>query len=143
MKIALIGVTGNVGKRILAESQRRGHVVTGIARDFSGAAAGPQGSAFRTGDADHPGELAAVLKGHHAAISGVPFRGSDPAKLIDAVRRSGVKRYLVVGGKGSPLAAKPRPRDDGLTAPDDCRRYVVRPPAAGPERHRRNAAMTT
>src|SRR6185437_6984755 len=36
-----------------------------------------------------------------AAISAVHFRASDPAKLIGAVRESGVERYLVVGGAGS------------------------------------------
>ncbi len=32
MKIALIGVTGRVGSRLLDEMLRRGHEVTGIAR---------------------------------------------------------------------------------------------------------------
>jgi uncharacterized protein len=32
MKVALIGPTGNVGSRLLAELLRRGHEVTGIAR---------------------------------------------------------------------------------------------------------------
>jgi len=31
----------------------------------------------------------------------VHFSASDPRKLIEAVRTSGVKRYLVVGGAGS------------------------------------------
>ena len=32
MKIALLGVTGNVGTHLLDELLRRGHAVTGIAR---------------------------------------------------------------------------------------------------------------
>ncbi len=33
MKIAIIGANGKIGSRILAESLRRGHEVTGIARN--------------------------------------------------------------------------------------------------------------
>ncbi|WP_396134940.1 NAD(P)H-binding protein, partial [Chamaesiphon sp. OTE_8_metabat_110] len=35
MKIAIVGATGNVGKRIVDEALHRGHNVTGIARDPS------------------------------------------------------------------------------------------------------------
>ncbi len=49
--------------------------------------------------------LAALLKGHDAVISSVHFTASDPRKLIEAVRDSGVRRYLVVGGAGSLDAA--------------------------------------
>jgi putative NADH-flavin reductase len=45
--------------------------------------------------------LAKLLKGHDAVISAVMFVASDPHKLVAAVRASGVKRYLVVGGAGS------------------------------------------
>jgi putative NADH-flavin reductase len=45
--------------------------------------------------------LAALLAGHDAAISAVRFTDSDPRTLIDAVKASGVPRYLVVGGAGS------------------------------------------
>jgi putative NADH-flavin reductase len=100
MKIVVIGNTGNVGKRIVAEALRRGHSVTGITRDASGV---PTGDGLKTavGDINDPESLASVLRGHDVVISAVPFRSSDPKKLIDAVRRSGVKRYLVVGGASS------------------------------------------
>lgn len=42
-----------------------------------------------------------LLKGHDAVISAVHFTASDPVTLIEAVRASGVPRYLVVGGAGS------------------------------------------
>ena len=35
MKIALIGATGNVGRRVTAEAVSRGHEVIAIARDVS------------------------------------------------------------------------------------------------------------
>src|ERR1035441_8897569 len=82
MNIAVIGARGNVGSRVVAEALRRGHTVTSLGRK----------------DADH---LAERLAGHDAVVSSVRFVDSDPHVLIDAVRRSGVKRYLVVGGAGS------------------------------------------
>jgi uncharacterized protein len=100
MNIAIIGVTGNVGTRLLAEALRRGHRVTGIAR--ATAKLQPRaGLSLVAGDVNAPEALAPLLAGHEAIISAVTFRNSDPLKLIDAVRRSGVKRYLVVGGAGS------------------------------------------
>jgi putative NADH-flavin reductase len=100
MNIAIIGITGNVGRRILDEALRRGHSVTGIARDPSGVPS-RDGLTVLLGDANNPEALSILLKGHDAVISSVPFRNSEPAKLIDAVRRSAVKRYLVVGGASS------------------------------------------
>lgn len=100
MKIALIGATGNVGSRILAELAHRGHDITAIARNPGKVPAQPRVTALR-GDADDPAALARLLAGHDVAISALPFAASDPRKLIDAVRASGVKRYLVVGGAGS------------------------------------------
>lgn len=100
MRVALIGATGNVGSRLLAELVRRGHEVTAIARNRDAVPNLPQVTAG-TGDVYEPSALAELLKAHGAIISSVPFTGSDPIKLIEAVRASGVTRYLVVGGAGS------------------------------------------
>jgi putative NADH-flavin reductase len=100
MKIALVGATGNAGSRILAEFVRRGHAVTAVSRSPEKTPALP-GVTPAKGDADHPEALAGVLAGHDAVVSAVHFSASDPDKLIAAVRASGVKRYLVVGGAGS------------------------------------------
>jgi uncharacterized protein len=100
MKIALIGVTGNVGRRILAEALERGHSVTGIARNTS-VLQPQQNLRLVDGDVNAPEALAPLLAGHDVVVSSVMFAASDPARLIDAVRRSGVKRYLIVGGAGS------------------------------------------
>src|SRR5581483_8503460 len=100
MRVALIGATGNVGSRLLAELVRRGHDVTAIGRKPDAVPHLPNVTA-KTGDVRDPSALAGLLKGHDAVISSVPFTGSDPAKLIEAVRASGVRRYLVVGGAGS------------------------------------------
>lgn len=101
-KIALVGASGNVGSRLLAELLSRGHSVTAIARDPARIAAQPGVTAVRGDVADGAG-LAAILAGHDAVISTVRFLDTDPAALIGAVRASGVGRYLVVGGAASLL----------------------------------------
>ena len=100
MKVALIGASGNAGSRILAELTRRGHAVTAIVRNPEKLSKHTNVTAKR-GDVFDPEGLAALLAGHDAVISAVHFTASDPAKLIDAVKRAGVRRYLVVGGAGS------------------------------------------
>ncbi len=100
MHVALIGATGNAGSRILSELLARGHTITAIVRNPERVPAGAGVTAVK-GDVDDPAGLAALLNGHDAVISSVMFTGSDPQKLIAAVRQSGVKRYLVVGGAGS------------------------------------------
>lgn len=100
MKIALIGATGFIGSRLLAELTSRGHQVTAIVRNPEKV---PQGAGVtaKAGDVYDKDGLAALLAGHDAVISAVHFSASDPATLLAAVKQSGVKRYLVVGGAGS------------------------------------------
>jgi putative NADH-flavin reductase len=97
MKIALIGVTGRVGSRLLAELLRRGHHVTGIARN-TGKLAGQPGLVPKNADADQPAQLAPLLAGHDAVISALKFATTDAAALITAVKQARVKRLMVVGG---------------------------------------------
>ncbi|AGH48024.1 Saccharopine dehydrogenase [Sphingomonas sp. MM-1] len=100
MKIAVIGATGRAGREIVAELVRRGHQVTAIARHPETAQAEPLVTAV-AGDANDAAGLATLIAGHDAVVSAVMFLNSDPAILVDAVRRAGVTRYLVVGGAGS------------------------------------------
>ncbi len=99
-KIALIGASGNAGSRILKELSDRGHKVTAIARSPEKIASLPNVVA-KQGDVFDKAGLLELLKGHDAVISAVHFTASDPVTLIEAVRASGVPRYLVVGGAGS------------------------------------------
>jgi uncharacterized protein len=100
MNVALIGPTGTVGSRLLAELLRRGHDVTGIARDPEGLPAQPRLTVKR-GDANDEDGLAALLRGHDAVISAGRFVSVNPRALVAAVRKAGVPRLLVVGGAGS------------------------------------------
>lgn len=104
MKIALIGATGNVGTRVLAEALSRGHRVTGIARHPEKLSP-REGLTAARGDTAEPAALAEVLAGHDAVVSSTRFQGADPLGLIAAVKASGVRRLLVVGGAGSLEAA--------------------------------------
>jgi uncharacterized protein len=100
MAIALIGASGNVGTRLLAELVSRGHAVTAIARHPEKIPT-KAGVTAKRGDAADKGGLTALLKGHDVVISALRFADSDPVTLIGAVKAAGAKRYFVVGGAGS------------------------------------------
>jgi len=100
MKIAIIGATGNVGRRLVNEALNRHHAITAIARDPSRLPS-RTGMSATVGDVSKPDALLPLLKGHDVIISALRFQGTDPQQLIDLVRRSGVKRYMVVGGAAS------------------------------------------
>lgn len=100
MRIAIVGATGNVGIRVVDEALRRGHEVTGIARDPSKLPDRP-GVTPVSGDADQPDQLSTLMAGHEVVVSSIMFLRSDIQKLVKAVRMSGVRRYYVVGGAGS------------------------------------------
>jgi putative NADH-flavin reductase len=100
MNIALIGASGFIGSRLLAELAARGHTATAIVRNPGKVAALPGVTPVK-GDVFDKDGLAKLVAGHDAAISAVHFTASDPEILLAAVKQSGVKRYLVVGGAGS------------------------------------------
>ncbi|WP_028602250.1 NAD(P)-dependent oxidoreductase [Ottowia thiooxydans] len=99
-RIALIGASGQVGSRLLNELSNRGFSVTAIARHPEAIATLANVSAVK-GDVKDTAGLVEQLKGHDVVISAVKFGDSDAQALIEAVRQSGVSRYLVVGGAGS------------------------------------------
>jgi uncharacterized protein len=100
MKIAIIGASGRAGSRILKEAVDRGHTVTGIARQPEKIPS-RTGVTAKAGDVSDPAKIASLLSGHDAVISAVRFAQTKFANVIDAVRRAGVKRLLVVGGASS------------------------------------------
>jgi uncharacterized protein len=100
MKVAHIGATGKVGGKILQELLRRGHTVTVISRHPERAPAAKNVN-FSRGDITNPAALAPILRNHDAVISSATFLPGSSRQLLDAVRQSGVKRYIAVGGAGS------------------------------------------
>ncbi len=112
MKIALIGGTGYVGSKILAEALRRGHKVTAIVRHPQRLAPRPN-LKIKGADVLHRERLARILARHDVIISAFnPKRGTPGPEvyhrhirghraIIAAAKRSGVKRFLAVGGAAS------------------------------------------
>jgi putative NADH-flavin reductase len=105
VKVALIGASGRIGSQILDELVARGHHVTAIARHIDKIAPQPHVTTA-TGDLSDTSALAKLLHGHEAIISSVRFKSFRPPQMLDAVKASGVKRFLMVGGAGS-LEVKP------------------------------------
>lgn len=98
--IAVIGASGKIGAKITRELLDRGYRVTAICRDPAKIPT-QDGVTAVAGDLMEPDSLAETLKGHDAVISAAPFITDASEKLFDAVRKSGVKRYLMVGGAAS------------------------------------------
>jgi uncharacterized protein len=98
MKIALIGATGNVGRRVTAEAVSRGHDVVAIARDTS---AVPEQAGVTAVQADLTDKQAIgkAIEGADAVVLSVKFQELDVEALLDALK--GAKRLLIVGGAAS------------------------------------------
>jgi len=123
--IALIGATGNVGSRILTEALSRGHAVTALTRDASKMK--PRaGMTVRQASTTDVANLAAVLAGHAVVVASVKWNEANIRDVLDAVRRSGVKRALFVVGAGSLI------RSDGRTHLDHMADRGVQPPTSKP-----------
>ena len=100
MKIAYIGASGDVGKRVVPELVSRGQQVTAISKHPDRLPTG-DGITPREGDIDDPETMTGLLKGHDVVVSSVQFKKYDHEKLIAAVKASGVPRYFVCGGSGT------------------------------------------
>ncbi len=109
-KIAVIGATGFVGKQVVNELSNRGYIVTAIARDSSKVEAKDNVAAISV-DVNNVDELAKVLEGNDAVINTFNAGWTNPNLYDDflngsrniekAVEKSGVKRFVTVGGAGS------------------------------------------
>jgi uncharacterized protein len=115
MKIALIGASGFVGSHILEELVSRGHEVTTVTRHPEKVKSESSLVKNVKGDVSNVEELAGILKGHDVVISSYNPGWANPniyqdfldgAQAIQqAVKASGVKRYIVIGGAGSLFVA--------------------------------------
>lgn len=111
MKVALIGATGFVGSKLLAEALQRGYSVTAIVRNLAGITEKSDLVTPVACDVTHVDALAKVLAGHDVVVSAYNAGWTNPniyadflagSKAIEAaVEKSGVKRLIVIGGAGS------------------------------------------
>lgn len=123
--IALIGATGNIGTRILDEALSRGHPVTGTTRDAAKLPPRTNLTAKVCDTTDVEG-LAAVLSGHDVVVASVKWNEADIHQVLDAIRRSGVRRALFVIGAGSLI------RSDGRTHFEHMAEKGIQPPTSKP-----------
>lgn len=105
MKVAVIGASGMVGSRLVAELLRRGHTVTGVTRS------GTQvpGTTSVQGDLGDAGFIRTLAADHDVVVSATPpsRTGGDHQVWLDALQVAeasvGDTRFFVVGGAGSLL----------------------------------------
>ncbi|WEK69555.1 MAG: NAD(P)H-binding protein [Candidatus Chryseobacterium colombiense] len=109
-KVAVIGATGFVGAQVVNELANRGYKVEAIVRDASKVQQNENVSA-KSVDVKNVDELAEALKGNDAVISAFNAGWTNPnlyddflngsVNIENAVEKSGVKRFITVGGAGS------------------------------------------
>lgn len=109
MKIAIIGATGFLGTSLTQEFTNRKHEVTAISRSEKDSDI--ENLKYVAVDVNDVEALASVLKGQDAVVSAYNPGWTNPniyadflvgAKAIqEAVKLSGVKRLITVGGAGS------------------------------------------
>jgi len=109
-KVAVIGATGFVGTQIVKELSNRGYEVEAIVRDASKVQQNENVTA-KSVNVNNVDDLAEALKGNDAVISTFNAGWTNPNLYDDflngsiniekAVEKSGVKRFITVGGAGS------------------------------------------
>jgi putative NADH-flavin reductase len=106
MNVVVYGATGNSGSEIVKELVRRGHKVTGVARKVA-SLEGQPGVTAKTDDLSNVDAIAAVIKGADVVVSAYQPPADNTDALIDvtgrqieAVKKAGVPRLIVVGGAG-------------------------------------------
>ena len=107
MKVALCGATGRAGSRILNELLSRGHNVFAIVRQV-GSLEPREGVSVAVDDLTDADRTAETIQGADALISAYAPPADDVEELVrvtkrlaEATARSGVGRFLMVGGAGS------------------------------------------
>lgn len=112
--VLLIGATGFVGTAILNELVNRGHRVTAVIRDVE-KLAGKEGVEAVKADVADVDAIAKLAEGKDAIISAYNPGWANPdiarlttenyPKIVEAAKKSGVKRLLIVGGAGTLFCA--------------------------------------
>jgi uncharacterized protein len=109
--IVLIGASGFIGSAILKEALARGHKVKAVVRNPEKISIKSPDLTVEAGDVSSSSLVSKLCRGADAVISAYnpgwqnPDIASDTMKIypsiLEGVKKSGVKRFLVVGGAGS------------------------------------------
>jgi Putative NADH-flavin reductase len=131
MKVALIGASGFVGSAILKELLQRGHQVTAIVRNREKITPAENVTAVAA-DMLNEAEVSKAIADHDAVISAYNAGWANPnlyheflkgsQAIQEGVRKSGVKRLIVVGGAGSLFIAPQQQIVDTEGFPHDWKR---------------------
>lgn len=135
MKIVLVGASGNIGSKILAEAADRNHEVTAVARGADKIASRPGVSPVSC-DVSDAAALAGIIKGADAVVVSVDWAKTDVDKVVEACRLAGVKRVLTVGGASSLVTASGQRLLDSPGFPSFLK-PIVQPAIDGLERMRK------
>ena len=113
--VTLIGASGFVGTAILNELLARGHRVTAVVRNPGKIGIKSPSLTVVQADVTDPSALVAACKGRDAVISAYNPGWTNPniyeetlrnyPLILEAVRQSGVRRLLCVGGAGTLFCA--------------------------------------
>ncbi len=105
MNVVLIGASGNAGSRILRELQSRGHDVTAVVRNPQKL---PTEVKRQRDDVSNGSRIQEILSGTDVLVSAYNPPSDNPdqlvqvtAHLIQAVRKTRVSRFVMVGGAAS------------------------------------------
>ena len=106
MNVVVYGATGNSGSEIVKELLARGHKVTGVARKVDSLKDKP-GVTAKTDDLSNVDKIAEIIKGADAVVTAYQPPPDNTDALIDvtkrqieAVKKAGGTRLVVVGGAG-------------------------------------------
>ena len=112
--VLLIGATGFVGSAVLNELVSRGHKVTAVVRNIEKLAKSDLVDAVK-GDVANVDAIAKLAEGKDAIISAYNPGWTNPdiatlitenyPKILEAAKKSGVERLLIVGGAGTLFCA--------------------------------------
>ncbi|MEK7353727.1 MAG: NAD(P)-dependent oxidoreductase [Chloroflexota bacterium] len=134
MKVAIIGASGNIGSAIRDEALARGHQVTAIIRNPERITVQNPSLTKVKGDVLKD-KVELLVKGQDAVISAYNPGWTNPniydetikayQSIINGVKKSGVKRLLVVGGAGSLEVSPGVQLVDTMTVPELIKKGIL------------------
>jgi putative NADH-flavin reductase len=111
MKLAVIGASGFVGSQLLKEALRRGYMVTAFVRNLENITLQHTNLIVKKVNVLKENELLSFLVGHDIVISAYNPGWKNPniynefitgsKTILNATKKAGIKRLLVVGGAGT------------------------------------------